>query len=170
MKTLSVKQTDIKRKQHRIDATDKILGRLATEVACLLMGKGKPLFSRNADCGDFVSIINAEKVRVTGRKAEQKIYYWHSGYPGGFKERTYRQIMETHPKRLLEYAVEGMLPYNRLRARMMTRLKVYAGGIPAPKPQKPKAEKKTVRPKAEKKAAEPKAEKQEAAPTEEKKA
>jgi len=142
MKTLSVKKSDIKREQHIIDATDKILGRLAVQLARLLMGKHKPLFSRNADVGDFVTVINAEKIRVTGKKAEQKMYYSHSNYPGGFKSRSYKEIMGKHPERLIEYAVQGMLPQNRLRDRMMKRLKVYAGAIPGQSKETPKEEKK----------------------------
>lgn len=130
MKTFSVKQADIQRKQHTIDASDKILGRLAAQVATLLLGKHKPTFCRNMDIGDFVTIINASKVRVTGKKAQQKMYYRHSNYPGGFKVLGYTQIMESHPNRIIEYAVDGMLPHNRLRARMMNRLKVYAGAVP----------------------------------------
>ena len=127
MKTYSVKPSDIKREWHIIDASDKVLGRLATQVANLLMGKHKPIFSRNMDTGDFVAVINADKIRITGNKAKQKLYYRHSGYPGGFKSISLEQLMQTKPTRVIEYAVRGMLPHNRLGAKMMKKLKVYAG-------------------------------------------
>ncbi len=127
MKTYSVKVSEIKREWHVIDASDKILGRLATEVAKLLMGKHKPMFSRNLDVGDFVVVLNAEKVRVSGDKARQKVYYRHSGYPGGLKSVTFEKLMQTHPTRAVEYAVKGMLPHNRLGASIIKKLKVYVG-------------------------------------------
>ncbi|MCK4369180.1 MAG: 50S ribosomal protein L13 [Dehalococcoidales bacterium] len=127
MKTYSTKASDIKRQWHVIDASGKVLGRLATRVASLLMGKHKPIFSRNLDTGDFVVIINADKVRVTGNKAEQKLYYRHSGYPGGLKSISLGRMMQTKPTRVIEQAVKGMLPHNRLGASMMKKLKVYAG-------------------------------------------
>jgi len=127
MKTYSVKQEDIKRENHVIDASDKILGHVATEVATLLMGKHKAMFSRSADMGDWVTVINAEKVQVTGKKPQQKIYYRHSNYPGGFKQVTYERLMVTHPERIITFAVDGMLPHNHLHDKMMKRLKVYAG-------------------------------------------
>ncbi len=127
MKTYSIKASDIERQWHVIDASDKILGRVATQIASLLMGKHKPLFSRNLDVGDFVIVINADKFRVTGNKLQQKVYYRHSGYPGGFRSVSLEKLMQTHPTRAIEYAVKGMLPQNRLRARMMKRLRVYAG-------------------------------------------
>jgi large subunit ribosomal protein L13 len=127
MKTYSIKPEDIKREWHVIDASDKILGDLATRAARLLMGKHKPLFSRNADVGDFVVVTNAAKVQVTGKKTEQKMYYRHSGYPHGFKSVSLRKLEETHPERVIEHAVKGMLPKNRLTAKMMKRLRVYTG-------------------------------------------
>ena len=127
MKTYSAKPADIKREWHIIDASDKVLGRLATQAARLLMGKHKPMFSRNLDTGDFVVIINADKVRVTGDKARQKLYYRHSGYPGGFKSISLEKMMQTNPTRVIEYAVKGMLPHTRLGASMMKKLKVYIG-------------------------------------------
>ena len=127
MKTYSVKVSEIKRDWHVIDATDQVLGRLATRVARLLMGKHKPIFSRNLDVGDYVVIINAEKVRVTGDKAKQKVYYRHSGYPGGLKSITYDKLMQTNPTRVIEHAVKGMLPHTRLGGNMMKKLKVYVG-------------------------------------------
>ena len=127
MKTYSVKVSEIKREWHVIDASDKILGRLATEVAKLLMGKHKPMFCRNLDVGDFVVVLNADKVRVSGDKARQKVYYRHSGYPGGLKSVTFEKLMQTHPTRAVEYAVKGMLPHNRLGASIIKKLKVYVG-------------------------------------------
>lgn len=127
MKTYSVKVSEIKRDWHVIDATDQVLGRLATRVARLLMGKHKPIFSRNLDVGDYVVIINAGKVRVTGDKAKQKVYYRHSGYPGGLKSITYDKLMQANPTRVIEHAVKGMLPHTRLGANMMKKLKVYVG-------------------------------------------
>ena len=127
MKTYSVKVSEIKRDWHVIDATDQVLGRLATRAARLLMGKHKPIFSRNLDVGDYVVIINADKVRVTGDKAKQKVYYRHSGYPGGLKSITYDKLMQTNPTRVIEHAVKGMLPHTRLGASIMKKLKVYVG-------------------------------------------
>ena len=131
MKTYSTKLADIKRESYTIDASDQILGRLAARIAVLLMGKDKPLFTRNMDVGDFVIVTNAEKIKVTGNKIQQKTYYRHSGYPGGLKSTTLGKMMTTHPDRVIEYAVKGMLPTNRLRARMMKRLRIYPGEIPA---------------------------------------
>jgi len=127
MKTYSTKISDIERQWHVIDASGKVLGKLATQVAGLLMGKHKPIFSHNLDTGDFVIVINADKVRVTGNKAKQKVYYRHSGYPGGLKTVTFEKMMQTNPTRVIEYAVKGMLPHNRLGAKMFKKLRVYAG-------------------------------------------
>ena len=127
MKTYSVKASEIKRDWHVIDATDKVLGRLATEVARLLMGKNKAMFSRHLDTGDYVVVINAGKVRVSGNKAKQKLYYRHSGYPGGLKSINLEEMLKTKPERVIEYAVKGMLPKNRLGNSMIKKLKVYAG-------------------------------------------
>lgn len=127
MKTYSTKASDIKRHWHVIDAKDEVLGRLATKVATLLMGKDKAMFARNVEIGDMVAVINADKVKVTGNKAQQKFYYRHSGYPGGFRTISYETMMQTHPERIIEHAVHGMLPTNHLRDRMMRRLKVYSG-------------------------------------------
>ena len=127
MKTYSTRLSDIERKWHVFDASDKILGRLASEIARLLMGKHKPMFTRNLDTGDFVVVINADKVRVTGNKLKQKLYYRHSGYPGGLKSPSLGEMMQTHPTRVIEHAVKGMLPHNRLGARMFKKLKVYVG-------------------------------------------
>jgi large subunit ribosomal protein L13 len=128
MKTYSTKASDIERQWHVIDASGKVLGRLATQAASLLMGKHKPIFTRSLDTGDFVVIINAGKVRFTGNKAEQKLYYRHSGYPGGgFKSISLEKMMQADPTRVIEHAVKGMLPHNRLGASMMKKLRVYAG-------------------------------------------
>lgn len=127
MKTYSTKAVDIKREWHVFDASNKILGKAATQVASLLMGKHKPIFCRHLDTGDYVVVINAEKVRVTGHKTKQKMYYRHSGYPGGLKSISLERMLETHPTRVIEYAVRGMLPHNRLTAKMLKRLRVLVG-------------------------------------------
>ncbi len=127
MKTYSTKASEIKRQWHVIDASDKVLGRLATQVASLLMGKHKPIFTPNLDTGDNVVVINAVKVRVTGNKTKQKVYYRHSGYSGGLKSITLERMMQTNPTRVIEYAVKGMLPHNRLGASMLKKLRVYTG-------------------------------------------
>jgi large subunit ribosomal protein L13 len=130
MKTYTTKASEIKRQQHVIDASDKVLGRLASQVAVLLMGKHKPMYTPNLDTGDFVVVTNAEKVRITGNnKTQQKLYYWHSGYPGGFKSISLEKLMQTKPERAIEYAVKGMLPHTRLGARMIRKLTVYPGDI-----------------------------------------
>ncbi len=127
MKTYSTKAADIKREWHVLDASGQVLGRLATQAARLLMGKHKPMFTPNLDTGDYVIVINADKVQVTGNKAKQKVYYRHSGYPGGLKSITLEKMMQTHPTRVIEHAVKGMLPHNRLGAKMLKKLKVYTG-------------------------------------------
>lgn len=127
MKTYSARPSDIERRWHVIDASGKTLGRLSTQIARLLMGKHKPMFTPNQDTGDFVIVINADKVRVSGNKAKQKLYYRHSGYPGGFKSITLEKTMQNHPTRVIDHAVKGMLPRTRLGARMRKRLRVYAG-------------------------------------------
>lgn len=129
MKTYSTKASEIKREWHVIDAADQVLGRLAARVARLLIGKHKPIFTRNLDTGDYVVIINADKVRVTGDKAKQKVYYRHSGYPGGLKTITYEKLMDTNPTRIIEHAVKGMLPHTKLGNNMMKKLKVYVGDV-----------------------------------------
>lgn len=114
-------------KWHLLDADNKVLGRIATEAATLLIGKHKVTYMPNLDEGDWVVVINAEKVRLTGRKESQKMYRRHSGYPGGFRELSAAQVREKHPERLLIYAIKGMLPDNRLKALRMKRLKVVVG-------------------------------------------
>ncbi|MFC1939003.1 50S ribosomal protein L13 [Chloroflexota bacterium] len=136
MKTYSAKASEIRRERQIIDAKDRVLGRMATEVARLLMGKHKPMFSHNLDVGDYVVVINAAKVKVTGNKAEQKVYYRHSGYPGGLKSVSYEKLIQTHPTRVVEQAVKGMLPHTKLGASMMKKLKVYAGETPQTEKEK----------------------------------
>jgi large subunit ribosomal protein L13 len=147
MKTFSAKPVDIKRKLHVIDAADQTLGRLSSQIARILMGKDKPIYTATIDTGDFVTVINAAKVRVTGKKLEQKEYYRHSNYPGGFKSITLGRMMDKFPTRAIEYAVKGMLPHTRLGAQMYKKLKVYAGAeypnMPQTKAEKPKQEKTT---------------------------
>lgn len=127
MKTYSVRASEIERQWHVIDASGRILGKLATEVAWLLMGKHKSIYSRHLDTGDYVVVINAEKIRVSGNKAQQKLYYRHSGYAGGFKSTSLEEMLKNRPSRVIEHAVKGMLPKNRLGAAMLKKLKVYAG-------------------------------------------
>ena len=127
MKTYSVKASEINRNWHVIDAKDKVLGRLATEAARLLMGKHKSIFSPHMDTGDFVVVINAEKVRTSGNKLQQKLYHRHSGYPGGLKSITLEEMLKTKPSWVIEHAVKGMLPKNRLGNSMLKKLKVYTG-------------------------------------------
>ncbi len=127
MKTYSAKKDDIERQWHTVDAADKTLGRLATQIAKLLMGKHKPMFTPSMDAGDFVVVINAEKIQVSGNKAQQKLYYRHSGYPGGLKSISLEKLMQTKPTRVIEHAVKGMLPHTHLGANMRRRLKVYRG-------------------------------------------
>lgn len=126
-KTFTPRPGDIDRSWWLVDATDLPLGRVASEVAVLLRGKHKPTFAPHMDMGDHVIIVNAAKVAITGAKAEQKKYYRHSGYPGGLTEASFRQLMERHPDRVVEKAVKGMLPRNRLGRAMGAKLKVYAG-------------------------------------------
>ncbi|MEM6251477.1 MAG: 50S ribosomal protein L13 [Cyanobacteria bacterium P01_D01_bin.156] len=118
---------EIEKKWYVVDATDKRLGRLATEIASVLRGKNKPTFTPNMDTGDFVIVVNAEKVTVTGRKPEQKLYRRHSGRPGGMKVETFNQLQNRIPERIIEKAVKGMLPKNALGRKLFTNLKVYAG-------------------------------------------
>jgi large subunit ribosomal protein L13 len=126
-RTFVTKKEDVQRDWYVVDAAGQTLGRLATRVAYVLRGKHKPIFSPSVDVGDFVVIVNAEKIHVTGRKLDQKIYYRHTGYPGGLKEITLRNQLQKHPTRVIEHAVKGMLPKNRLGRQMFKKLKVYAG-------------------------------------------
>ncbi len=127
MRTYSTKASDIEREWWVMDASGKTLGRLASEVAGLLKGKHKPIYSPHLDVGDYVIVVNAAKVRVTGNKLTKKIYYRHSQYPGGLKSTSLKRMMETYPTRVIEHAVKGMLPHNRLGAAMFKKLKVYPG-------------------------------------------
>lgn len=126
-KTYSPKAADIERAWHLVDATDLPLGRLASEVALLLRGKHKPIYAPHVDTGDFVVVVNAEKVAVTSDKSRTKIYYRHSGYPGGIKAETFEALRDRRPEAIIERAVRGMLPKNRLGRKMAGKLKVYAG-------------------------------------------
>lgn len=127
MKTYSLKAKEVERRWHVVDAEGRLLGRLASEVAQLLRGKHRPTFTPHMDNGDFVIIVNAAKIKVTGDKLRQKIYYRHSGYPGGLKETSLARMLETRPERVLQAAVKGMLPHNRLSRRILRHLKVYGG-------------------------------------------
>ncbi len=127
MKTVSVRAQDVDRAWIVIDAADQVLGRLATEVAHRLRGKHKPAFTPHVDTGDFVIVVNADKIRVTGNKTTDKQYYRHSGYPGGIKSVNFEKLRDTHPERIIEKAVKGMLPKNPLGRAMFRKLKVYGG-------------------------------------------
>ncbi len=139
MKTYSIKPSDIERKWYVVDASEAPLGRVATQVATLLTGKGKPQFSQHIDCGDYVVIINADQLKVTGKKLDDKIYYRHSHYPGGLKETPLKKQMEKDSTKVIETAVRGMLPVNKLRDGRLQRLKVYAGAEHKHDPQQPTA-------------------------------
>jgi large subunit ribosomal protein L13 len=125
--TFSPKTADVQRQWHVIDANDVVLGRLASQIAILLRGKHKPIFAPHVDTGDFVIVINADKVALTGKKREQKFAYHHSGYPGGLSAKSYRILMAERPERAVEKAVRGMLPHTTLGRAMLKKLKVYAG-------------------------------------------
>jgi large subunit ribosomal protein L13 len=127
VRTYSPKPADVQRQWHVIDATDVVLGRLATQVATLLRGKHKPIFAPHVDTGDFVIVVNAGKVALTGSKRDQKIAYRHSGYPGGLKQVPYNELLAKRPERAVEQAVKGMLPHTTLGRQMLSKLKVYAG-------------------------------------------
>ncbi len=127
MSTISAKPAEVERDWFLVDASDKTLGRLASEIARRLRGKHKPVYTPHVDTGDYIVVINAEKIRVSGNKAMDKKYYRHTGYPGGIKEANFTQMIERHPERVLELAVKGMLPRNPLGRAMFKKLKVYAG-------------------------------------------
>lgn len=127
MKTYSAKAEEVKREWHLIDADSQTLGRLATQIATLLRGKHKPEYTPHVDTGDYVVVVNADKVQVTGNKAHDKVYYNHSGYPGGIKSINFEDLQATHPIRIIESAVRGMLPKNPLGRAMFSKLKIYAG-------------------------------------------
>jgi large subunit ribosomal protein L13 len=138
MKTISAKAQDIQHDWYVIDAQGQTLGRLATQVATILRGKHKAIYTPHVDCGDYVIIVNAEKVHVTGQKMNQKMYYRHSGYPGGLKTISLRDQLKKFPARVLEAAIRGMLPKNRLGRQMFKKLKVYAGPAHPHQAQQPK--------------------------------
>lgn len=127
MKSFMASPSTIERKWYVVDATGHTLGRLASEIASVLRGKNKPTYTPHIDTGDYVIVVNADKVKVTGKKLDQKIYYHHSDYIGGMKETTLREMMNKHPERVIEYAVKGMLPKGPLGRQMYTKLFVYAG-------------------------------------------
>jgi large subunit ribosomal protein L13 len=138
VRTFTAKTAEIKREWYVIDAENQTLGRLAAQIAPILRGKHKPIYTPHLDCGDFVIVINADKVRVTGRKLDQKTYYRYSGYPGGISSISLRDQLARHPERVLEGAVRGMLPKNSLGRQMFKKLKVYAGGDHPHQAQQPK--------------------------------
>ncbi len=138
-KTFVTKPDDIAREWWVVDAEGQTLGRLATQIAAILRGKTKPIFAPNVDVGDFVIVVNCEKIVTTGNKMEQKKYYRHSGYPGGLREVPLRRQLEKHPDRVIEAAVKGMLPKNALGRKMFKKLKVYAGPSHPHAAQNPKA-------------------------------
>jgi large subunit ribosomal protein L13 len=127
MKTFSAKKESVTRSWYLVDATDKTLGRLSTEIANRLRGKHKPTFTPHVDTGDYIVVVNAEKIKVTGNKASDKLYYHHTGYPGGIKSISFEKLIEKVPERAIEKAVKGMMPKNKLSRAMLSKLKVYAG-------------------------------------------
>ena len=127
MKTFVAKEHEIEKKWRLVDARDKVLGRLASEIATILRGKNKPIFTPHMDAGDYVVLVNADKVVLTGDKLEKKIYYRHSGYVGGLKKTTAKEMLQKRPENLIRLAVKGMLPKNSLGRRQLTKLKIYAG-------------------------------------------
>jgi large subunit ribosomal protein L13 len=137
MRTLSIRKEDVTRKWYVIDAENLVLGRLASEVAKILRGKHKPFFTPHVDTGDFVIVVNAEKVTLTGKKWQQKTYRWHTGYPGGFRETVAEKMRQQHPERIIELAVRGMLPKSKLGAAMIRKLKVYASSTHPHTAQRP---------------------------------
>lgn len=138
MKTYRVKPQDVVREWYVVDAKGKILGRLASEIAKILRGKHKPYYQPDVDCGDFVIVINARHIKVTGKKLEEKVYYFHSNYPGGLKERTLKWMLENKPEEVIRLAVKRMLPKNKLGHRMLKRLKVYSEDKHPHQAQQPK--------------------------------
>jgi large subunit ribosomal protein L13 len=137
MKSFVAKPNEIERKWYVVDAEGKTLGRISSEIAKVLRGKNKPIYTPHVDTGDYVIVINAEKVVLTGNKLNDKMYRWHTGYLGGLKERTAKQVLEKFPERLIEKAVKGMLPHNTLGSDMYRKLKVYAGPKHGHEAQKP---------------------------------
>ena len=138
MKTLSAKPETVKRDWYVVDAAGKTLGRLSTEIALRLRGKHKTEYTPHVDTGDYIVVLNAEKIRVTGKKGTAKTYYRHTGFPGGIKSATFNQVIETKPERVIEHAVKGMLPRGPLGRAMFKKLKVYAGTVHPHTAQQPK--------------------------------
>ena len=138
MKTYSLKKEEVKRNWFVVDATDRVLGRVATKIADKIRGKDKPTFTPHTDGGDYVIVINAEKIKVTGSKFDNKIYYRHSLYPGGLKSQTFKELNKKNPERIIEEAVKGMLPKNRLGAAILKNLYIYSGSDHKHEAQKPK--------------------------------
>ena len=138
METKSYKSVNVEKNWHLVDAEDKVLGRLAVKIAGILTGKNKPQYSPNADLGDFVIVVNAEKVKVTGNKFSQKNYYHHTGYPGGLKTKSFEKMQEDSPEKIIEKAVKGMLPKNKLANQIIKKLKVYSGSVHPHIGQQPK--------------------------------
>ena len=138
METKSYKSCNVKKNWHLVDAEDKVLGRLAVKIATILSGKNKAQYSPNADLGDFVVVVNAEKVKVTGNKFSQKNYYHHTGYPGGLKTKSFEKMQEDSPEKIIEKAVKGMLPKNKLANQIIKKLKVYSGSVHPHIGQQPK--------------------------------
>ncbi|RLD96506.1 MAG: 50S ribosomal protein L13 [Aquificota bacterium] len=136
-KTYMAKPGEVERRWYVVDAKDKVVGRLASRIAMILMGKHKPHYTPHVDTGDFVVVINASRVRFTGRKWEQKCYYRHSGYPGGLKVRRAKDLLEKRPEEILRHAVKGMLPKNNLGRRLLRKLKIYPGETHPHEAQKP---------------------------------
>jgi large subunit ribosomal protein L13 len=127
MKTYSQKVSEVQHKWYVVDATNQVLGRFATQIATLLRGKHKPTYTPSMDDGDYVIVVNCEQIKITGRKADQKVYYRHTGYPGGIKATPYRMMLAKHPDRILRKAVKGMLPKSRMGRKLLTKLKIFAG-------------------------------------------
>ncbi len=127
MKTVSIRKEDVKHGWYLVDATDKTLGRISTEIAIRLRGKHKPEYTPHVDTGDYIVVVNAEKVKVTGNKTTDKTYYHHTGFPGGIKSITFDKLLEKEPERIIKMAVKGMMPKNKLSRAMLSKLKVYAG-------------------------------------------
>lgn len=138
MRTYSAKASDIQREWWVVDAAGQTLGRMATRIATILRGKHKPMYTPHLDCGDHVIVINAGKIQVTGKRLDQKVYYRHSGYPGGLKSITLRDQLQKHPTRAIQLAVRGMLPKNRLGRQMIKKLRVYASDTHPHEAQQPK--------------------------------
>ncbi|MZQ74838.1 MAG: 50S ribosomal protein L13 [Peptoclostridium sp.] len=139
MKSYIAKPSEVQRKWYVVDAKGKTLGRLTSQIAMVLMGKNKPTYTPHVDGGDFVIVLNAGEVKLTGKKLDQKLYRYHTGYVGNLQEIPYRRLMAEKPEEVIMHAVKGMLPKNKLRSRMMTRLRVYTGSVHDHEAQKPEA-------------------------------